>query len=88
MNATFTGRISQYLTQLQSELFPVLREDLELELSPALEKVIRVLEFVQVERFIPSSRGFIGAPPKDSGRLAFFAGLRRVCCGTLAGPGA
>jgi len=70
MNATFTGRISQYLTQLQSELFPVLREDLELELSPALEKVIRVLEFVQVERFIPSSRGFIGAPPKDREALA------------------
>jgi hypothetical protein len=40
MNATFTGRISQFLKSLQTELFPVLREVLELELSPALEKVI------------------------------------------------
>jgi len=70
MDATFIGRISQFLTQLQTELFPVLREDLELELSPALEKVIRVLEFVQVERFIPSNRGFVGAPPKDREALA------------------
>ena len=70
MDTTFIRRISQFLTQLQSELFPVLREDLELELSPALEKVIRVLEFVQVERFIPSNRGLVGAPPKDREALA------------------
>ena len=56
MNATFTGRIAQFLTQLQTELLPVLREDLELELSPSLEKVIRVLELNQDERFIPASR--------------------------------
>ncbi len=70
MNATFTGRISQFLTQLQTELLPVLREDLELELSPSLEKVIRVLELAQVERFIPASRGWVGAPPKDREALA------------------
>lgn len=70
MNATFTGRISQFLTQLQTELLPVLREDLELELSRFLEKVIRVLEMVQVERFIPASRGGVGAPPKDREALA------------------
>jgi len=70
MNTTFTGHISQFLTQLQTELLPVLREDLELELSPALEKVIRVLELVQVERFIPASRGWVGAPPKDRVALA------------------
>jgi hypothetical protein len=70
MNTTLIGRLSQFLTQLQFELFPLLREDLELELSPTLEKVIRVLEFVQVERFIPSSRGWVGAPPKDREALA------------------
>jgi hypothetical protein len=70
MNTTFAGRISQFLTQLQTELLPVLREDLELELSPSLEKVIRVLELVQVERFIPASRGWVGAPPKDRQALA------------------
>ena len=70
MNTTFTLRISQFLTQLQTELFPFLRDEVGLELSPALEKVIRVLEFVPVERFIPSSRGFVGAPPKDRVALA------------------
>lgn len=70
MNATLTRRISQFLTQLQTECLPVLREDLELELSPALEKVVRVLELVQVERLIPASRGWVGAPPKDREALA------------------
>jgi hypothetical protein len=51
-------------------LFPFLREEDHLELSPTLEKVIRVLEFTQVDRFIPSSRGFVGRPPKDRVALA------------------
>jgi hypothetical protein len=70
MDTNFTARISQFLTLLQTELFPLLREEMELELSPALEKVIRVLELVPVERFIPSSRGWVGAPPKDRLALA------------------
>lgn len=70
MDTNFTARISQFLTLLQTELFPLLREEMALELSPALEKVIRVLELVQVERFIPSSRGWVGAPPKDRLALA------------------
>ncbi len=41
-----------------------------MELSPALETVIRVLEFTQVDRFIPSSRGFVGRPPKNRVALA------------------
>ena len=32
--------------------------------------VYRVLELVQVERFIPASRGWVGAPPKDREALA------------------
>jgi hypothetical protein len=70
MNTTLTLRLSQFLSHLQSELFPFLREEVALELSPALEKVIRVLELAQVERFIPSARGWVGAPPKDRLALA------------------
>jgi hypothetical protein len=70
MNATVTLRLSQFLTLLQTELFPLLREELALEFTPALEKVIRVLELVQVERFVPSRRGGVGAPPKDRWALA------------------
>jgi hypothetical protein len=62
--------LSQFWNHLQHELFPFLREEDHLELSPALEKVIRVLEFTQVDRFIPSSRGFVGRPPKDRVALA------------------
>jgi hypothetical protein len=70
MNATYSCRISQFLGVLQTEVFPLLRDEMELELSPALEKVIRVLELVQVERFVPSSRGWVGAPRKDRLALA------------------
>jgi hypothetical protein len=70
MDATFSRRISQFLTVLQTDVFPLLRDEMELELSPALEKVIRVLELVQVERLVPSSRGWVGAPRKDRLALA------------------
>ena len=70
MNTTGKSRLSQFWNHLQHELFPFLREEDHLELSPALEKVIRVLEFTQMDRFIPSSRGFVGRPPKDRVALA------------------
>jgi len=70
MDTTCKSRLSQFWNHLQHELFPFLREEDHLALSPALEKVIRVLEFTQIERFIPSSRGCVGRPPKDRVALA------------------
>jgi hypothetical protein len=70
MDTTGKSRLSQFWSHLQHELFPFLRQEDHLELSPALEKVIRVLEFTQIDRFIPSSRGFVGRPPKDRVALA------------------
>ncbi len=70
MNTTCKSRLSQFWNHLQHELFPFLREEDHIELSPALEKVIRVLEFTQIDRFIPSSRGLVGRPPKDRVALA------------------
>ena len=70
MNTTCKSRLSQFWYHLQHELFPFLREEDHLELTPALETVIRVLEFTQVDRFIPSMRGFVGRPPKDRVALA------------------
>lgn len=60
MDTTGKSRLSQFWNHLQHELFPFLREEDHLALSPALEKVIRVLEFTRIERFIPSSRGASG----------------------------
>ena len=70
MDTTGKSRLSQFWNHLQHELFPFLREEDHLALSPALEKVIRVLEFTQIERFIPSSRGCVGRPPQDRVALA------------------
>ncbi len=70
MNTTCKSRLSQFWNHLQHELFPFLQEEDHLALSPALEKVIRVLEFTQVDRFIPSSRGFVGRPPQERVALA------------------
>ena len=65
MNITIKSRLSQFWTQLQNTLFPFLREEEQLDLTSKLEQVIRVLEFIQIDRFIPSSKGFVGRPPKD-----------------------
>lgn len=51
MNTTCKTRLSQFWSYLQHDLFPFLREEDHLALSPALEKVIRVLEFTEIERF-------------------------------------
>ncbi|MBK8637291.1 MAG: transposase [Chromatiaceae bacterium] len=70
MNTTCKSRLSQFWNHLQHELFPFLRQEDRLALSPALEKVIRVLEFTEIDCFIPSSRGFVGRPPQDRVALA------------------
>jgi hypothetical protein len=70
MNTTAKARISQFWTLCQYELFPFLREEEDLHLTPPLEKVIRVLELIEIERFIPSSQGLPGRPPKDRVALA------------------
>lgn len=70
MNSTANSRLSQFWNHLQHDLFPWLQEEESLTLSPALEKVVRVLEFVEIERFLPPSRGFVGRPPKDRVALA------------------
>lgn len=70
MNSNFSSRVSQFWTELQHTLFPFLREEDHLTLTPALEILIRVLEFIGLDRFIPSSKGFVGRPPKDRLALA------------------
>ena len=70
MNNTLKSRLSQFWNDLQCDLFPFLREEERLALTPPLEKTIRVLELIELERFIPSSRGLPGRPPKDRIALA------------------
>jgi hypothetical protein len=70
MSNTLRSRLSQFWTEMQHDLFPFLREEAHMALTPPLEQVIRVLEFVEIERFIPSSRGYVGRPPQDRIALA------------------
>ena len=65
MDNTLRSRLSQFWTEWQHDLFPFLREEEHLDLTPTLEQLIRVLEFVEIERVIPSSQGWVGRPPKD-----------------------
>jgi hypothetical protein len=70
VNINLRSRISQFWLELQNELFPFLLSEEHLLLTPILEGLIRVLEFIGIEKFIPSSRGFVGRPPKDRIALA------------------
>ena len=61
MNHTLKTRLLQFTTFLQRELFVWQKEE-ELEITPKLLDVIHVLEFVQIERYVPSYRGCVGKP--------------------------
>jgi hypothetical protein len=59
MNHTLKDRLLQFTTFLQRELF-VCQEAEVAELTPKLQEVIKILEFVEIERWVPSYRGCVG----------------------------
>jgi hypothetical protein len=67
MKLTLRQQIMQFARVLQTELFPVLQEELG-ELSEPAKRLVATLEMIPLARFVPSSRGWIGRPSKD--RLA------------------
>jgi len=85
MNTAIRQRITQFHYQFQHELVPLLEHDFGERLSPVLQRVLRTLEFVQIERFIPCQRGWPGRPARDRQALAraFVAkavlGLSQTC---------
>jgi len=70
MNSTLRQSITQFNFQIQHELLPLLESDFRERLSPAHMRVMRTLELVEVERFVPSTRGFPGRPQRDRLALA------------------
>jgi hypothetical protein len=68
MNTTFRTKCSQYWQTLQSELLPQQAADLE-GLTPKLEHIIRVLEWVRVEEFVAGDAGF-GRPQLERCSMA------------------
>jgi len=69
MNATKRQMIMQRWNVIQHELLPELRNDVG-PLTPKLEKVIYVLEWVRIEEFTESTWCGVGRPPHERAWLA------------------
>ena len=69
MDATRRELIMQRWNVIQHELLPELRNDVG-TLTPKLEKVIYVLEWVRIEEFTESTWCGVGRPPHERGWLA------------------
>ncbi len=69
MDATRRELIMQRWNVIQHELLPELRNDIG-TLTPKLEKVIYVLEWVRIEEFTESTWCGVGRPPHERGWLA------------------
>ena len=59
MNTALRERLTQFHRSLQHELVPLVEADLQQPLTPTMERLLRIWEFVEVERFVPASRGRI-----------------------------
>ena len=70
MNTALRERLTQFHRSLQHELVPLVEADLQQPLTPTMERLLRIWEFVEVERFVPASRGSVGRPPRDRAALA------------------
>src|SRR6266404_973244 len=67
MKLTLRQQITKFSHVLQSQLFPILQDELG-ELTAPAKRLTATLEMIPLARFVPSSRGWIGRPSKD--RLA------------------
>jgi IS5 family transposase len=67
MKLNLRQQITQFAHVLQTQLFPVLNEELG-ELTEPAKRLVAALEMIPLARFVPASRGWIGRPSKD--RLA------------------
>jgi len=67
LKLTLRQQLAQFAHVLQSQLFPLLQDELGV-LTPPAKRLIATLEMIPLARFIPSSRGWVGRPSKD--RLA------------------
>ena len=68
MDTTFKSRLTQFWFHVQEGLFPFLA-GMDVEMTPRLKDVATVLEMMEIERFVPDSRG-VGRPAQDRVALA------------------
>lgn len=70
MNTALRDRLTQFHRRFQQELVPLVEADVGQKLTPVMEQLLRIWEQVEIERFVPSSRGLVGRPPRDRAALA------------------
>jgi len=70
MDHKLRDRLSQFHTQFQQELVPLTEANLGARLTPKLEQLLRIWEMVQIERFVPVGRGWVGRPARERTALA------------------
>jgi Transposase DDE domain/Transposase domain (DUF772) len=66
---SFRQNLSQFWSNVQCRLFPLLEEDLG-KLTPDHKKLAAILELVRIEEFIPSGEFNLGRPSKDRRAIA------------------
>jgi hypothetical protein len=69
MKLNLRQQITQFAQVLQSQLFPILEDELG-ELTPSAKRLVGTLEMIPLARYIPASRGWIGRPSKDREAIA------------------
>jgi hypothetical protein len=69
MKLTLRQQITQFTHILQSQLFPVLEEQIGVLDAPA-KRLVATLEMIPLARYVPSSRGWMGRPSKDRYAIA------------------
>lgn len=70
MNTALRERLTQFQQSFQHALVPLVEADLQQRLTPVMERLLRIWELVEVKRFVPSTRGSVGRPPRDRAALA------------------
>lgn len=70
MNTALRDRLTQFHRRFQQELVPLVEADVGQPLTPMLKQLLRIWEQVEIERFVPSSRGLVGRPPRERAALA------------------
>lgn len=70
MNTALRDRLTQFHRRCQHELVPLVEADVGQKLTPVMEQLLRIWEQVEIERFVPSSRGLVGRPPIERAALA------------------
>jgi hypothetical protein len=69
MKLNLQQQITQFAQVLQSQLFPILEDELG-ELTPCAKRLVSTLEMIPLARYIPAGRGWMGRPSKDREAIA------------------